>query len=132
MLRSLKQTIPLFACLALSLTAVPTITEADIRFYRITKKKQQKLLMSIKNEDKAGCHNTLFAKRLYHVVMSKFQQCQVYRSRDCPAGDEIVFRWTGRELDALEGETTTTAILPGSKWFVAEGINVKFSSWRCQ
>ena len=123
----------LTALLLIVLAIQPAVTDADVRFYRITKKNQEKLLMTVRNRDKPGCQNQAWSKRLYRVVVYDFEQCHVYHQKDCPAGEEIEFIWAGRRvLDAMEGKETTTTLLPGSKWIVAEKANVKFASWHCQ
>ena len=105
--------------------------EANIRFYSINEKNQQRELLLVPGAGQSGCHNLPLTRAIYRVAQIGFEFCEVFAEKNCTSGSEYRLRWsdTTKDLDKME---PSKRITPGAKWLFADSGKTKVSSWSCQ
>ena len=100
--------------------------DPSIRFYEISKHGQQERI-SVPGRNDPGCNAFLNKPRSYRFNQVGYEHCTLYTERSCPAGSEIIARWSG---DGPE----TTKLTQGGKWILQGDSErgIKVGSWDCK
>jgi len=97
---------------------------AEVRFYTINSKQQQRLVGFVMGTSKPGCHGFLAKRRIHRVAQVGFAYCRLFNERDCKPEDIVKVRWKNKE-------PPTDKLTPGARWFLEGEQGSKIASWEC-
>lgn len=105
---------------------------AEIRFYKVNSKGQQREIGFIRNADEPGCHNMFGSREVFRVAQVGFTFCSVYPEADCPADSAHVMNWKGKVKKNSVRAQPTDRLMPGDMWYFGDNETREVKSWHCE
>ncbi len=109
----------------------PSVDAAEIRFYDVNKKGQQREKSLTLNRDEPGCHNLFLGEDVFRIAQVGFTYCSIYLEKDCPEGEALTMKWKGRTKKNSARAHPTDRLMPGSMWYFIDNLEREIHSWKC-
>lgn len=117
---------------ALSVMGAGVADAAEIRFYKLNSKQQQREVGFLRNRDEPGCHNILGSREVFRVAQIGFTYCSVYSDKDCMEDDALTMHWKGKVASNSVRAQPSDRLMPGDQWYFEDNQTLEIRSWSCQ